>query len=447
MQKTPTSRVPSYRQRSGYAQAIVTLTDADTRQRRDYWLGEFDTPESRERYHRLIAEWERNGRRLPPQIAAASPSQRPDAITVVEVICEYWRWAIGYYRPKHTQALDGALSLLREVFGRTPAIEFGPKKLRLLRDLMIRGDGPRRKPWSRKYINSQVQRIRHMFKWAAGQELLPATVHQSLCTLEPLRRGRCDAREGKKVAPVPQPLLDAALPNLTRPVAALVKLQRLTGARAGELLGMRPCDLETEDKLGVWTYQPAEHKNAFRDHERIIYLGPRAQEVVRPFLSDRRTNAYLFSPAESDPERRARLHAERKTPAGQGNEPGTNRREKPQRKPGDRFTTNTYHRAIQYACDRTFPPPRHLAKRADETVDAWCDRLEVEGLLDELVAWRKAHRFHPHQLRHNAATELRKAFGLEAAQLTLGHASAQITDAIYAERDRAKVIEIMRNVG
>ncbi|MDX2201022.1 MAG: hypothetical protein SF069_18860 [Phycisphaerae bacterium] len=139
MQKIPPSRVRSYRQRSGYAQAIVTLTDADTRQRRDYWLGEFDTPESRERYHRLIAEWERNGRRLPPQNADATPSQRPDAITVVEVIFGYWRWAIGYYRPKHTQALDGALSLLREVFGRTPAIEFGPKMLRLLRDLMIRG--------------------------------------------------------------------------------------------------------------------------------------------------------------------------------------------------------------------------------------------------------------------------------------------------------------------
>ena len=48
---------------------------------------------------------------------------------------------------------------------------------------------------------------------------------------------------------------------------------------------------------------------------------------------------------------------------------------------------------------------------------------------------------------HNAATEIRKAFGLEAAQLALGHASAQITDAIYAERDHAKVIEVMRRVG
>lgn len=445
--RNPKRAVPAYRQRGGYTQAIVTLTDSETRQPRDYWLGEFDQPESRERYHRVIAEWERRGRRLPPADFDAPPVRRANEIAIVEVIREYWRWAADYYRPKHAQALDGALAILRQFYGRTAAIDFGPKKLRLLRDHMIRGDGSRRMPWSRKYINSQVQRIRHMFKWAAGHELVPVAVHQSLCTLEPLRRGRCDAREGKKVVPVPEHLLSAVLPNLTRPVAALVRLQRLTGARAGELLGMRPCDIEMDDKLGVWTYKPEEHKNAYREHERVIYFGPQAQEVIRSFLHDRATNAFLFSPAESDVERRLKLHAQRTTPAGQGNGLGTNRRANPRRKPGERFTTSTYHRAIQYACDRTFLPPQHLTKRDGETVDARRDRLEAEELWDELVAWRKTHRFHPHQLRHNAATELRKAFGLEAAQLTLGHASAQITDAIYAERDRAKVIEIMKTIG
>jgi integrase len=74
-------------------------------------------------------------------------------------------------------------------------------------------------------------------------------------------------------------------------------------------------------------------------------------------------------------------------------------------------------------------------------------RLKNEGRWEDLKAWRRSHRWHPHQLRHNAATLLRREFGLEAAQLTLGHASAQITDAVYAERDRAKVIEIMRKIG
>ena len=59
-------KIPGYRQRSGYDQAIVTLTDSVTKQRRDYWLGEHDSRESRERYHRVIALWEASDRRLPP---------------------------------------------------------------------------------------------------------------------------------------------------------------------------------------------------------------------------------------------------------------------------------------------------------------------------------------------------------------------------------------------
>jgi len=34
------TKIPTYRQRKGYTQAIVTLTDSATRRRRDYWLGE-----------------------------------------------------------------------------------------------------------------------------------------------------------------------------------------------------------------------------------------------------------------------------------------------------------------------------------------------------------------------------------------------------------------------
>ncbi len=40
-----------------------------------------------------------------------------------------------------------------------------------------------------------------------------------------------------------------------------------------------------------------------------------------------------------------------------------------------------------------------------------------------------------------------KEFGLEAAQFALGHVSAQITNAVYAERDHAKVVQVMRRIG
>ena len=49
---------PSYRHRKGYDQAIVTLTDSVTEYRKDYWLGPYGSPESRELYHRVLAQWE-----------------------------------------------------------------------------------------------------------------------------------------------------------------------------------------------------------------------------------------------------------------------------------------------------------------------------------------------------------------------------------------------------
>ena len=129
---------PAYRQRAGRSQALVTLCDAVTKQRRDYWLGEYDTPESRERYYRVIAAWEAAGRRL-PAIDVNRERSDPSQTAIVEVILEYWRWAESYYRPRHVQALHGALRLLRQMYGQTPAAEFGPQKLRLMRDEMIRG--------------------------------------------------------------------------------------------------------------------------------------------------------------------------------------------------------------------------------------------------------------------------------------------------------------------
>ena len=59
---------------------------------------------------------------------------------------------------------------------------------------------------------------------------------------------------------------------------------------------------------------------------------------------------------------------------------------------------------------------------------------EREKLCAEASAWRKDHCWNPHQLRHTAATEIRRAFGLEAAQVVLGHSGADVTQ-IYAERD------------
>ena len=48
--------------------------------------------------------------------------------------------------------------------------------------------------------------------------------------------------------------------------------------------------------------------------------------------------------------------------------------------------------------------------------------------------------------RHNAATLLRKEFGLETARIILGHRSSAITE-VYAEMDQQKAMEAIVRVG
>jgi integrase len=443
---------PTYRQRKGYDQAIVTLTDSVTGYRKDYWLGPYGSPESRELYHRVLAQWEAGGRRLPVTL-----DDRPADIaqvSIAEVLNAYWKWAHRQYGRSELGCLRVVIRLLRRMFGSTPAADFGPNRLRLVRDQMILGDetgDPPRKPWARPTINHNVHRLVAIFKWAASHEMVPASVYERLKTLPALRRGATAARETEPVQPVSLDQVEAVRPYLSRRVNALVSLQLHTAARGAELLRLRPIDIQIHEDLGIWTIEPTEHKTAGRGHRRTIYLGPRSQAVIEPFLAGRPVDAYLFSPAEAEAERRAAAHARRRTSLKNGNRPGTNRRDAPQRTPGDHYTSNSYRLAIQRACDRAFPPPEHLSPRVlpngrRETKRAFLARL-TDAEREELQTWREQHRWHPHQLRHTAGTVIRREFGLEAAQIALGHSSAKVTDAVYAERDMARVIEVMRRIG
>ncbi len=58
----------------------------------------------------------------------------------------------------------------------------------------------------------------------------------------------------------------------------------------------------------------------------------------------------------------------------------------------------------------------------------------------------KLAHWHPNQLRHSAATAIRKEFGIEAASVILGHSDIGVTQ-VYAESDKAKAIEVARRIG
>jgi integrase len=427
------SEAPAYRRREvrGKLRAYVTLPDAATGRRKDYWLGEFESPASRRKYARLIAAWEATDRSLPD--LPDDPADQGDGFTVAELAARYMLASTGNCAAGELWPRRSSLRVLIEVHGDTPAANFGPVALREVREAMIRGrpDGNHpRQPWTRSSCNRQARRVVAMFKWAVSYELIGAPIYQALTTVEPLKPGRCAAVEADPVTPAPMNAIDAVLALANKQIAAMIRVQLATGMRPGEVCAMRLCDLDRSGK--VWTYTPATHKTQHRGKRRIVALGPAAQRALREFIPGRQPAAALFSPAEAEAARREALHAERKTPLSCGNRPGTNRVENPRKQAQAQYTSASYGRAVARLCEQAEQLARVKALEAGVSL--------VDGV--RLVA-----RWHPHQLRHNAATEIRRRHGLEAARLMLGHSSALITDAVYADRDEAALFRIAAECG
>ena len=425
---------------------------------RDHYLGTFGSPEAKAAYDRLVAEWLANGRRVARETGHSAGSAPPSP-SVNEVLLAFWRHAERHYRlpdgrpTSEIREYRYSLRPVRDLYGVTPAAAFGPRSLAAVRQRMLDAD------ISRAVINRRVGRIVRAFKWAAAEELVPVTVYQSLTTLAGLQQGRTAAREREPVRPVDPATVAATLPHLNRHQRAMVELQRLTGMRPGEVCAMTAGQIDRGED--GWLYLPAFHKTAYRGRDRAIPLGPKARAVLVAFLTGDKpppqgfgdldladaaarlvaADAYqevgrerdarllrdltraitmiggcvvdpaspLFSPRDAREERFHLRRANRRTKV----QPSQKNRRKanPKLAPKDCYTPTSYAHAVQKVTKR-------------EGIPHW----------------------HPNQLRHLFATEVRTTYGLEAAQVLLGHSRADVTQ-VYAERDRRLAAKVAGEMG
>jgi integrase len=386
-----TYRIPSYCIHSAKKQAYVRLNGVMI------YLGPPGSAESKAQYDRILAEWIASGRTY------LRPHER-QRISANEVLLAYRRFAETYYvspegavNAAEIERINLAVRPLMELYGETAAQDFGPKALQVVRKTMIE------KRLCRVTINERIGSIKRVFAWAVSEELIPATVFHGLQSVKGLRKGKSGAKEGQPVKPVGQSVIDEVLKFLPPTLQAMVKLHDRTGMRSGEICILRTCDIEMPGDGKPWRYRPQKHKTMNRGHERVVPIGPKAQDVLRPFLKTD-VQAYVFSPGQAQLERDAIKRMTRQSKV----QPSQLCRKKPhpKRQPGQRFTTASYRRALAYATTRAIR----------------------SGLLPEGTKW------HPHQLRHNCATRIRKEHGLDAVRATLGHQSIT-QSAEYAELD------------
>lgn len=83
-------KVPSYRLHKPSGQAVVTLGGTD------HYLGEHNSPQSRDKYNELLGRWLANGRRS-PDVSSRAP------LSVSELILAYFRHCEKVYGARRTK--------------------------------------------------------------------------------------------------------------------------------------------------------------------------------------------------------------------------------------------------------------------------------------------------------------------------------------------------------
>jgi integrase len=394
-------RIPSLNLHKFSGRAVVRLSG------RDYYCGRFGSPEAQAEYERILALWLANDRK--PLEAEGAPTPAP--ITVDEVLARFWEHAERHYR-----RADGTLTneiveyrdtfrVVRPLFSRIPAAEFGPLALKAVREQM------HKKGWCRNVINNRIGRVKRVFKWAASEQLIPGSVHLDLMTVTGWQANRTEARESEPIRLVPRADVEATLPHLNRQIRGLVQFQLLTGCRPGEACALRRCELDTS--RDVWVFRPRQHKTAHRGDERTIVVGPRCQELLANYPTEQDTD-FVFSPRRAVAELHEARAANRRTPRYPSHLAYNAKRaaERSGKAHAEGYTTTAYQRAVRRAAEKA-----------------------------QVTHW------HPNQLRHLFATEVRLSHhGLEAAQVLLGHARCDVTQ-VYAERNLKAAAEAIRQLG
>ncbi len=192
-------RLPSYRLHKPSGHAVVTICG------RDFYMGKHNTKASRQAYDLLIKEWRATGK-------CTTFGVESSKITLAMLISDFRDWANSYYpmngKDSEAAQIKTATSWLSDYL-ELPASQFGPLRLKAVRESMVQATGRHGKPLSRGYINDMIGRIVRMFQWGVENEIVTASVYQSLKAVRGLQAGRTIAPDHEPVEPVDDSIVEA----------------------------------------------------------------------------------------------------------------------------------------------------------------------------------------------------------------------------------------------
>jgi integrase len=335
-------------------------------------------------------------------------------LTVSELLERY----IPYAHQRYGRASDDhRFEYIRKQVGNTLVGDFGPLALKALRQTWVDNG------LCRRTCNAYTKHVRQIFKWGVSEQMVSAEQYGALMTVEGLRLHESKAFDYPNVTNVDMGDVDKTVAFLPPTLQDMVRLQYLTAARPGEILLLRPCDLDrsgdywriqvtkgNEDRR--WDHK-TEHKSQRygkdENNQRWLYLCDEARAILECRLKVVQSpTEYFFNPQQSIKE-----WAGMRFPNAVGRR--ANQKPNPRicnRQISDHYDTGGYRTAIQRACKRAEVP-----------------------------------RWTPNQLRHTRATEIERQFvgDKEAVRVLLGHKDVD-TQRWYVLEDQKRAFNIVKEL-
>jgi len=298
---------------------------------------------------------------------------------------EYYRGRDGKPTSMATNAVL-AVRLFRDLYGNAAVAELTHADMLQLRDALVRSGV------ARTTVNRRLWCVKYMMEWALDEAIIPATVKAELTQVRGVKRGRSAAPERQPVRPVDDATISATVAHMMPNTADMVRVHRLTGMRPCELCGLRWSLIDTSRTPWVYRVPPEINKNEWRGElgqPRVVCIGPKARAILERHKGG---DDVPFSPVRAFGEYLEARRVARTTPIyGQKkNAPHV------PRVLGGFWTTDAYTKTIRAACTKAGITP-----------------------------WGA------NRLRHAFGTEVRRAFGLEAARAVLGHTNGGCITDVY----------------
>lgn len=348
-----------------------------------YYLGPAGSPESRRAYADLLVRLQAGGQATEKATAKGDKGKPSPSLTVGEVWLRWLADEAPRYGGSHESVCIGyAFAVAIEIHARTPAAEFDALALEEVRDRMV-GRG-----WAMSTVSYSIVRIRTVWRWAERRRLVPRGSWEGLRALPPLAPNDARFRPRKKRRAYSWEEVERVLACCVPPLAAALAFHWWTGCRSQDVRRLRVGQIDQSGE--VWIYRPPQHKGSWRGAERAVFIGPRAQEGLAPWLADKGPEDFAF------PVTRATRRSKR---------------------------TDWYHGAHCYG-RKTYGQAVSRAAR-------------LAGVPD----------FQAYCLRHSAKRRVTREMGLHAARAFLGQESISTTDGYDHHRDIEVATEVARRCG